>query len=87
MSKHKKLKHDFRTLSDIKCICGCNRYIKQNVIDRKPNARNCYFSHLLTQGKTHIFAGASTDIRTGIRTPRYINIRETLNNIKRKQTM
>jgi len=85
MAKQKKLKLDFRILSDVKCICGCNRYIKQNVIDRNPTARNCYLSHLLAHGKTQIFAGASTDIRTGIRTPRYINIRETLNHIKRKQ--
>jgi len=85
MAKEKKLKHDFRILSDIKCICGCNRYIKQNVIDRNPNARNCYFSHLLAHGKTHIFAGASTDPKTGMRTPRYTNIKEILYNIKRKQ--
>ena len=54
----KKEKHDHRLLSSVKCICGCGRRLKQNVIDRNPAARLCYFSYLLTKGKTHVFTGS-----------------------------
>ena len=55
--KPKEPKKDFRILSNVRCVCGCDRYLKQNVIDRQPAARNCYLSALRKRKKTHFFAG------------------------------
>lgn len=34
-------KKDFRILSDKKCV-DCGRFIKQNLLDKNPNADQCY---------------------------------------------
>jgi len=57
MAKVKKHKLDYRVLSNVTCTCGCGRRIKQNLVDRRPAARLCYFSYLLSKGKTHVFTG------------------------------
>lgn len=42
-------KLDFRTLSNKRCTHpGCRKYIKQNVINRQPNAKLCY-THYMEQ--------------------------------------
>lgn len=39
--KHKK--HDFRVLSKVKCAYpGCPKKLKQNLIDKNPDAELCY---------------------------------------------
>ena len=35
-----KEKNNYDVMSDVKCACG--RFIKQNIIDRKPNTKECY---------------------------------------------
>lgn len=56
-TKEKKHKLDFRVLSNVRCACGCGKRIKQNVLDRNPQAKQCYLSYLLSKGKTHVFTG------------------------------
>jgi len=33
---------DSRIKSNVKCACGCGRFLKQNLIDRNPDAKFIY---------------------------------------------
>ena len=83
MEDEKKKKLDYRILSRVKCVCGCGRFLKQNVIDRNPRAKNCYYSYLVSKGKTHVFTG-SIEIK-GIETRKkiYSPIKPMLDRLKR----
>lgn len=36
------MKHDYKVLNNMKCACGCGRFLKQNLIDRNPDAEYIY---------------------------------------------
>jgi hypothetical protein len=41
------MKHDFKVVSNIQCVeKGCETQLKQNLIDRNPDATRCYKHHM-----------------------------------------
>jgi hypothetical protein len=55
MSKKKK---DFRVLSDRTCIeSGCEHKLKQNLIDKNPDALRCYSCHMRVVRKNPRYGG------------------------------
>ena len=85
--KDKKEKLDYRVLSRTKCTCGCGRYLKQNVVDRNPGARLCYYSFLLSTGKTHVFTGTVEVPHSTERRRMFKPIKPLLDDLKRREKM
>lgn len=85
--KEKIYKHDYRVLSNVTCICGCARKIKQNVLDRQPDARKCYLSSLLDKGKTHVFSGTQEIKGSSNRKKIFKEIKPILADLRRRAKM
>jgi hypothetical protein len=84
-AKVKKHKKDYRELSRVRCACGCGRFLKQNVLDRNPAAKLCYFSYLLSKGKTHVFTGTVEVKGSSDRRKIYSAIKPILDRMKRRE--
>jgi hypothetical protein len=52
MSKEKKRKLDYKEMSDRECsVQNCKKRIKQNVVNRQPEADLCHEHYLIASGK------------------------------------
>lgn len=60
------MKHNFDVLSNKRCQGFCGKNIKQNLIDKKPNAKYCFgcFRVLCSGGDT---ISTAREVRTGKR--------------------
>ena len=83
-NKVKKHKKDYRELSNVRCTCGCGRRLKQNVIDRNPHAKLCYYSYMLANGKTHVFTGSVEVKGSNDRRKVYSQIKPLLDTLRRR---
>lgn len=63
-----KKNHKYDVLSNVQCACG--RFIKQNVIDRKPNTTVCYYCGRKKEEAKGNMISSAKEVRNGTRPQR-----------------
>lgn len=67
----KQKKHNYKVMSKRSCRCGTA--IKQNVVDRKPDADKCYTCFRASEASKGNHISTAREVRTGAR-PKKVKI-------------